>query len=69
MDFIVNLMGKVIVLFDIEQGKVMSLIEKDYGLIRYILKTLRRFVVSQTKDGYLMFENNCQVRGSILLNS
>lgn len=57
MDFIVNLMGKVIVLFDIEQGKVMSLIEKDYGLIRYILKTLRRFVVSQTKDGYLMFEN------------
>ncbi len=57
MDFIVNLMGKVIVLFDIEQGKIMSLIEKDYGLIRYILKILRRFVVSQTKGGYLIFEN------------
>lgn len=57
MDFIVNLMGKFIVLFDMEKRKAMSLIEKDYGLIRYILKILRKYVVSKTKDGYLIFEN------------
>ena len=57
MEFIVNLAGKIIALYDVEQKKVVALIENDYGLIRHILKILRSYELSTTKDGYLLFEN------------
>lgn len=57
MEFIVNLAGKIIALFDVEQKKIVALIENDYGLIRYILKILRMYELNKTKDGYLLFEN------------
>lgn len=57
MEFIINLAGKMIALYNVEEKKVVALIENDCGLIKYILKILRKYELSATKDGYLLFEN------------
>lgn len=57
MNFIINLIGKFIILFDMKDIKTIGLIENDFGLIKYFLKILRRYTVSVDKHGYLKFEN------------
>ena len=69
MTFIVNLIGKFMVLMDTRiiknkkgnkinfYNKAVALIEYDYGLVRYILKILREFEISINENGYLQFPN------------
>ena len=64
MSFIINLMGKFIVLFSMKTKRIVALIENDCGLIRYILKILRRYEISED-NGYLKFENR---RGEVYLH-
>lgn len=56
MNMIINLLGKYIVIADIKLRKVISIIENDLGLIRYLLKVLREYTLSN-ENGYLKFEN------------
>lgn len=65
MNFIINLIGKFIVLFDMKDKGVVGLIENDFGLIKYFLKILRRYTVSIDKNGYLKFENK---RGEVYVH-
>lgn len=64
MNFIINLVGKYIVLYSMRLKQAVGIIENDLGLIRYILKILRRYEVS-TENGYLKFENR---RGEVYLH-
>lgn len=64
MNFIINLIRKYIVLYSMRLKQAVGIIEKDLGLIRYILKILRRYEVS-TENGYLKFENR---RGEVYLH-
>ena len=57
MNFIINLVGKFIILFDMKDKGAVGLIENDFGLIKYFLKILRRYTVTVDKSGYLKFEN------------
>lgn len=57
MNFIINLVGKFIILFDMKDKGAVGLIENDFGLIKYFLKILRRYIVTVDKSGYLKFEN------------
>lgn len=65
MNFIINLIGKFIVLFDMKKEGAVGLIENDFGLIKYFLKILRRYIVSADKNGYLKFENK---RGEVYVH-
>lgn len=65
MNFIINLVGKFIVLFEMKTKSVVGLIENDFGLIKFLMKILRRYTVSVDKNGYLKFENK---RGEVYLH-
>lgn len=56
MNIIVNLFGKYIVIVDLQTRKVIAVIEYDLGLVKYLLKVLREYVISNN-NGYLQFEN------------
>ncbi len=57
MSIIINIFGKIMLLVDIEKKEVISLINIDCGLVRYITKILKEFVASNTNNGYIQFLN------------
>ena len=56
MNIVINLWGKFVTIVDVKARKVVALIENDVGIIRYILKILREYEISNN-NGYLQFEN------------
>ena len=56
MNMIINILGRYIVIVDIKLRKIISVIENDLGLIRYLLKIFREYTLIE-ENGYLKFEN------------
>ncbi len=57
MDIIINIKGKDIAIYNLNNNTTLGVIDNDYGLIRYLFKILEEYELTKTKNGYLQFEN------------
>ncbi|MCL2355234.1 MAG: HNH endonuclease [Oscillospiraceae bacterium] len=66
MNIVVNILNKYIGIVDFETMQLLSLINVDFGLIRYITELLQYYTISKNRSGYLQIENRWE--GTTLLH-
>lgn len=57
MNFIINIFGKYMVIVDLNNRTVISIIEYDYGLVKYLNKILSEYTADNQNRGYIHFDN------------
>ena len=57
MNFIIDILKEFVILADIEIRKILAMVDKDFGLIRYITKITREYIFDINKSGYVQVQN------------
>ena len=66
MNFIIDISNEFVVLTDIEKKKVLAIVDKDFGLIRYLLTITKEYIFDTNKSEYVQVPN--KQNGEILLH-
>ena len=57
MNLIIDILKEFVILADIEIRKILAMVDKDFGLIRYITKITREYIFDINKSGYVQVPN------------
>jgi len=57
MNFIIDISEEFVILVNIETIKVLAIVDKDFGLIRYITKITSQYIFDTNKSGYVQVPN------------
>ena len=57
MNFIIDILKEFVILADIEIRKILAIVDRDFGLIRYITKITSQYIFDTNKSGYVQVPN------------
>ena len=57
MNLIIDISEEFVILVDIETKKVLAIVDRDFGLIRYITKITREYIFDTNRSGYIQVVN------------
>ena len=57
MNFIIEILKQFVALVDIEKKKVLAIVDRDFGLIRYLLTITKEYIFDTNKSGYVQVPN------------
>lgn len=57
MNLIIDILKEFVILADIEIRKILAIVDRDFGLIRYITKITSQYIFDTNKSGYVQVPN------------